>query len=271
MVSLYKVIEGDQGDDVLLERLTAALTERTKLVCLSHIASPDGRLLPVKEAARIAHDWGTPIVLDTAQSVGQMPVDISALDCDFVVGSGHKWLLGPMGTGYLIVSANQIPNFRPNFIADRSPWTLAGAATPPATARPRIEIGTYNHALVVGLGRAVDIAATIGLDTIQAKVLALTHTLRSEVAQMDRVRIITPLEAGKSAGITSLMFDGFTKTEMDNLVERLHTRQKVVVKAQWLRAPPDPVQVAMRISVAAFNSEDEVTRLLDGLEEGLKN
>ena len=265
-----KVIAGDEGDDALLESLTAALTERTKLVCLSHIASPDGRLLPIKEAARVSHDWNVPVVLDVAQSVGQMPVDISTLDCDFVVGSGHKWLLGPMGTGYVIISAEQIPQTRLNFIPDRNPWTLEGVPTPSPTARSRTEIGTYNHALVVGLGKAVEIVAGISPEAIQDEALKLTHMLRAEVSKMDRVRIITPLEPGQSAGITSLMFDGFTKTEMDKLVERLHERQNVVVKAQWLTAPPDPIKVAMRISVAAYNNTEEIDRLLEGIEEGLK-
>ncbi len=266
-----KVIEGDQKDAALLEELASAVSERTRLVCLSHIASPNGRLLPVKEAAAIAHGAGVPVVLDLAQSVGQMPVDICALDCDFAVGSGHKWLLGPMGTGYVFISARHIPGFRPNFIPDRNPWTLADVPTPEATARSRIEIGTYNHALVVGLGRAVEIMESIGLDTIQAKAAYLTSRLRREIAKMERARIITPAETGKSAGITSVMFDGFTKKEMDGLVARLQARQKAVVKAQWLTAPPDPVKVAMRISVAAFNSEDEVDRLLEGIEEGLSS
>ncbi|MEM7534373.1 MAG: aminotransferase class V-fold PLP-dependent enzyme [Chloroflexota bacterium] len=265
-----KVIDGDQGDAVLLEQLNATLTERSKLVCLSHISSPEGRLLPIRKATDLAHEYDVPVVVDTAQSVGQMPVDISALGCDYVAGSGHKWLLGPMGTGYIVISADRLPPFRPNFIPDRNPWTLADAPTPPATAKSRTEIGTYNHALVVGLGRAVEIFDSIGLDTIQEAAAHLTRILRREVSQMDRVRILTPLAEDQSAGITSLMFDGFTKTEMDKLVERLYSQHKVVVKAQWLTAPPDPVKVAMRISVAAFNSEDEVARLVEGIQEGLK-
>ncbi|MBV7334054.1 aminotransferase class V-fold PLP-dependent enzyme [Chloroflexi bacterium TSY] len=266
-----KVIPADQGDDVLLENLSSALTERTKLVCISHISSPDGCLLPVRETADISHEWGAPVVLDVAQTVGQMPVDLAALNCDYVVGSGHKWLLGPMGTGFVVVSNKRLPNYRPNFIPDRNPWTLEDAPTPVATASSRSEIGTYNHALVVGLGKAVEIAESIGLDTIQATAAGLTQTLREGVFQIDRARIITSLEEGKYAGISSLMFDGFTKTDMDALVEHLYERQKVVVKAQWLTAPPDPVKVAMRISVAAYNTQDEVGRLLEGIEEGLRN
>ena len=263
-----KVLEAELlTDDALLAELAAALNERTRLICLSHIASPDGRLLPIKEAAAIAHDAGVPVLLDLAQSAGQMPVDLAALDCDFAVGSGHKWLLGPMGTGYIFVSERQMSGFRPNLIPDRSPWTLADDPTPAPTARSRTEIGTYNHALVVGLGRAVEIMQSIGLDTIQARIADLSRRLRLGVAQIDRARIITPLEPQKSAGITSVMFDGYTKADMDGLVARLQERHQALVKAQWLTAPPDPVKVAMRISVAAFNDESEIDRLLEGIDE----
>ena len=256
-------------DEELLAELAAALNERTRLICLSHIASPNGRLLPVKEAAAIAHDAGVPVMLDLAQSVGQMPVDLAALGCDFAVGSGHKWLLGPMGTGYIFVSERQMSGFRPNLIPDRSPWALADDPTPASTARSRTEIGTYNHALVVGLGRAVEIMESIGLDAMQARIADLSRRLRHGVAQFDRARIITPLEPEKSAGITSVMFDGYTKTDMDGLVARLQERHQALVKAQWLTAPPDPVKIAMRISVAAFNNENEVDRLLEGIDEDL--
>ena len=61
------------------------------------------------------------MVIDVAQSVGQVPVDVAAMGCDFLVGSGHKWLLGPTGTGYLYLSSEHIPTFRPNFIPDYHP------------------------------------------------------------------------------------------------------------------------------------------------------
>ena len=265
-----KVIETERlTDEELLAELAGTLTDRTRLICLSHVASPNGRLLPVKEAAAIAHEAGVPVMLDLAQSVGTMPVDLQELDCDFAVGSGHKWLLGPMGTGYIFVAERQMPGFRPNFIPDRSPWTLADDPTPPPTARSRTEIGTYNHALVVGLGRAVEILEDIGLDNIQTRIADLTRRLRRGVEQIDRARIITPLEPEKSAGITSVMFDGYTKTDMDGLAAQLQDRHQALVKSQWLTAPPDPVKIAMRISVAAFNDEGEVDRLLEGIDEEL--
>ena len=269
MYGVKTIVLGEVYDEHFLGDLAYVLTDRTRLICLSHIGSPNGRLLPVKEAAAVAHKAGVPIMLDLAQSVGQMPVDLRDLDCDFAVGSGHKWLLGPMGTGYMYIAERQLPGFRPNFIPDRSPWALPDDPTPAPTARSRTEIGTYNHALVVGLGRAVEIMQDIGLDNMQARITELTTRLRRGIAHIDRARIITPTLPGTSAGITSVKFEGFTKTDMDGLVEKMQQRHQTVVKSQWLTAPPDPVKVAMRISVGAFNDESEVDRLLEGLDEEL--
>lgn len=263
------VLGCEVDDQRLLCDLEGALNERTRLICLSHLASPNGRLLPIREAAAIAREAGVPVMLDLAQSVGQMPVDLRDLGCDFAVGSGHKWLLGPMGTGYLYVAKDQIAGFRPNFIPDRSPWSLPDDATPTPTARSRAEIGTYNHSLVVGLGRAVEIMRDIGLEAMQLRIGRLTRRLRAGLLRIDRAGIITPLDEERSAGITSVMFDGFLKTDMDSLVARLEERHRSVVKSQWLTAPPDPVKVAMRISVAAFNTEEEVDRLLEGIDAEL--
>jgi cysteine desulfurase/selenocysteine lyase len=91
----FTTVEADQGDAEFLETLKSSLSERTKLLCISHVASPDGRILPVAEAAELAHERGIPIVVDTAQSLGQFPVDVPALNCDYMVGSGHKWPSGP--------------------------------------------------------------------------------------------------------------------------------------------------------------------------------
>jgi selenocysteine lyase/cysteine desulfurase len=258
------VIEADRGDAVLLEALKSSINDRTKMVCLSEIASPDGRKLPIADACEMAHEGGVPVVVDGAQSVGQYPVDIAALGCDFYVGSGHKWLLGPMGTGFVWISPQEIESFRPNFIPDYHPWSF-----PDAPKQPRVEIGTANHALVIGLGRAVNIFSEIGLSTVDDHVRGLSRTLREELAKLDRVNVLTPTEPGHSAGITSLMVDGFVDADMQQLVGTLYDKHGVLVKFQWMTAPPDRAKVAMRISIAGFNSAEEVARLISGIKEEL--
>ncbi len=264
-----KVVPADRGDAVLLERLAAALTERTRLLCISHLASPDGRLLPVAAAAALAHERGVPVVVDAAQSLGQFPVDVPSLGCDFLVGSGHKWLFGPMGIGFVWVAPDRLSTFRPTFLSDADPWAPPSAATPPPTAARRAEGGTHNAAMVIGLGRAVENLSAIGLDTIAAHAQRLTKLLREQVAGLARVRILTPTAPGQSAGITTFTFDGYDATALRGLVAYIYEQHNTIVKFQWLTAPMVPNALGMRVSIAGFNSEDEVRRLITALQEGV--
>ena len=264
----FTVVEADQGDAEFLETLKSTLSERTKLLCISHIASPDGRLLPVAEAAELAHERGVPVVVDTAQSLGQFPVDVPALNCDFMAGSGHKWLLGPMGVGILWVASDQLPSFKPNPVPEREPWSEPDAAIEPITASHMAEKGSHNTAMVIGMGRAIEIMDEIGTDTIAAHTGRLSAILREAASDMAGVNILTPTEPGRSAGITTLTFDGYSPDDLKALVARIHTEHNAMVKFQWLTAPKHDDRTGMRISVSAINNEEEVRGLVAALEEG---
>ena len=262
------VVEADQGDAEFLETLKSSLSERTRLLCISHVASPDGRILPVAEAAELAHERGVPVVVDVAQSLGQFPVDVPALGCDFMIGSGHKWLLGPMGVGILWVASDQLPSFKPNPVPEREPWSPLDSPIEAPTAARMAEKGTHNTAMVIGTGRAVEIIDEIGTDTIAAHTGKLSAALREAALDMDGVNILTPMEPGRSAGITTLTFDGYTPADLQALVARIYEKHNTMVKFQWLTAPMSVDKTGMRISVSAFNTEDEVMGLVEALREG---
>ena len=262
------VVEADQGDAEFLETLKSSLSERTKLFCISHLASPDGRILPVAEAAELAHERGVPVVVDTAQSLGQFPVDVPALNCDFMVGSGHKWLLGPMGVGLLWVSSDQLPSFRPNPVPEREPWSEPDSPITVPTAANMAEKGTHNSAMVIGTGRAIEIMEEIGTDTIAAHTGRLSTILRGAAEGMDGVNVLTPTEPGRSAGLTTLTFDGYTPDDLRALVASIFEDHNATVKFQWLTAPKQNDSIGMRISVSAINNEKEVRGLVAALEEG---
>ena len=263
------VVEADQGDAEFLETLKSSLSERTKLLCISHVASPDGRILPVAEAAELAHERGVPVVVDVAQSLGQFPVDVPALGCDFMVGSGHKWLLGPVGVGILWVASDQLSSFKPNPVPEREPWSPPDSPIEAPTAARMAEKGTHNTAMVIGTGRAVEIIDEIGTDTIAAYTGRLTSILREAAEEMDGVNILTPTEPGRSSGITTLTFDGYAPPDLQALVARIYEKHNTLVKFQWLTAPMSVDKIGMRISISAFNTEDEVMGLVDGIREGM--
>lgn len=266
---VYKTVPCDQGDGAFLEQLDAALTSRSRLLLISHITSGEGRRLPVAEATEVAHRKGVPVAVDGAQAVGVFPVDVASIGCDYYIGNGHKWLLGPRGTGFLCIAADQIKSFWANPTEDVHPWTLEGEPRPVVTASTRVERGTHNSAPIIGLGRAVEIMSELGMDAIAARVACLSKILREEAAGWSGVRVLTPMEPERSAGITTLAFDGYIYTDTQALVKRLYDNHNILVKTQWLTAPSHPDLMGMRISIAPFNTEDEVHGLVDALREEL--
>lgn len=255
---VIRTFPAEEGDDALLSGLETALTGRARLVCLSQVSTLDGRRLPAQEAARLARRRGVPLMLDGAQAVGQFPVEIPALDCDYYIASGHKWLLGPLGVGFLWVSPERLARFRPDFIPDASTWLKPGDPRPPVTAALRTELGTHNYALRIGLGRALEIMEALGPGRIERYVRGLVQLLFDELAARPGIRTVTPTERGLASGLVALELKDLTETELRKLIEGL-LEQGIVVKYQ-------PERPALRVSVAAFNTREELLRLLDALD-----
>ena len=253
------IIPAEDGDDALLTALSKTLTDRTRLVCLSQVSTMDGRRLPIAEATSIAHTRGVPVMVDGAQSVGQYPIDVSALNCDFFIGSCHKWLLGTKGLGFMYVSSERFFDFRPDFIPDYHPWLKPEDPHPPITAETRVEQGTSDLAIRIGMNRTLEIVNGLGLDRIEAHAARLVGILFREVGDWPGVRIVSPTEPGRGTGLVTLAFEGYDEPKLRDLIAK-SMKERVIVKFQ-----PEPK--AMRISLAAFNSEDEVHRLLEVLKQ----
>ena len=197
-------------------------------------------------------------MLDGAQAVGQFPVNLPALGCDYYIASGHKWLLGPLGVGFLWVSPDRLADFRPDFIPDASTWLKPGDPSPPVTAALRSELGTHNYALRIGLGRALEIMEALGPGRIQWQVQELVQFLFGELETFPSVRIVTPMKPGLAAGLLAVELKDLGETGLRRLIDDL-LEQGIVVKYQ-------PERPALRISVAAFNTREEVLRLLNALD-----
>ncbi len=255
---VIRTFPAEAGDDALLSGLEAALRGRARLVCLSDVSTLDGRKLPAREAARLARSRGVPLMLDGAQAVGQFPVEIPALDCDYYIASGHKWLLGPLGVGFLWVSPDRLDRFRPDFIPDASTWLKPGDPRPPVTAALRTELGTHNYALRIGLGRALEIMEALGPGRIERYVQDLVQLLFHELEDRPGIRIVTPAGPGLASGLVALELKDLTEIELRNLIEDL-LKRGIVVKYQ-------PERPALRVSVAAFNTQEEIRRLVDALD-----
>jgi len=221
-----------------------------RLVCLSSLSWNYGTRMPVAEVVDIAHDAGARVLVDAVQSPGQMPVDVEAWGADFVAGSGHKWLLGPWGAGFLYVDAGALSALEPRrigyFGAETGADAPAGADyafTPDAS---RFEIGTESGAPHVGLEAAVETVEAVGLDTVQSRIERLTDRLKAGLGD----RLLSP--RGYESGLVT-----FAADDPERLVERL--RQEGI-RIRWV---PEPY--ACRVSVHAFNTAEDVDALLAAL------
>lgn len=229
-----------------LAELQSAVAD-ARLLVMSSLTWSHGTSLPVERAVDIAHEAGTRVLVDAVQSPGQRPVDLESWGADFVAGSGHKWLLGPWGGGFLYVAPEAIDALTPRRIGYRgvedagaSPYQFkAGAA--------RFELGTMSPAPHVGLAAAIDLLEDIGMQTVTDRIERLTERLK---AGLD-AELLSPREY--ESGLVTFRVD-----DPEQTVQRLAEAGVVV------RSLPFP-EGAVRASVHAFNTAEDVDRLLAAL------
>ena len=258
------VVRAGTNEDQFLTSLTEylAVSDRTRLLFMSHVSCQDGRCLPIEGAIAFAHAAGIPVAIDGAQSAGQLPVDLDELSCDFFIGSGHKWLLGPHGTGY--VYARNVAAFAPSFslVPDNllQVQRVNDAANP--LMKPLVEIGTESVALKIGIDAAITLLETVDLARAHDHVCRLSLLLRDGLTQIPSIHLVADGYARTMSGITAFVVDDVEVSSLRRLTDDLWQRAGVVVKTQL-------DSEAIRISVARFNSVEDVQHLLDAVPDSL--
>src|SRR5205085_4661115 len=175
------VVDDDEHGQIDVVRLAAALERGARLITLTHVPTSGGLVNPAAEVGRLARAAGVPFLLDACQSVGQMPIDVEAIGCDFLSTTGRKFLRGPRGTGFLYVSGERLAELDPAAPEIGSAeWTSRNEYTHKPGAK-RFETWEASHALQLGLGRAIEYALELGLNPIWERVEALGGRLRTSL------------------------------------------------------------------------------------------
>ncbi|QSG09075.1 aminotransferase class V-fold PLP-dependent enzyme [Halapricum desulfuricans] len=240
-----RVLETEDGR-VDLDAVAAA-AEDARLFAVSSLTWTHGTRLPIGEIADIAHDAGARVLVDAVQSPGQYPVDLDDWGADFVVGAGHKWLLGPFGSGFAYVDSDAIDELVPRRIGYRSVEEPTDPEYAFKDGASRFEVGTASPLPHVGLSEAMDLLEEIGVKTVEARIERLTDRLKDGI---DDERLLSPREY--ESGLVTFRVD-----DPEATVERLRERGVIV------RSLPYPK--AVRASVHAFNTADDIDALLEGL------
>jgi len=260
---VIRVVDYDATGVIDLESLEKHLSARTRLVCLTHIATSNGTVHPVAEAGRIINEKSDAFfLLDACQSVGQQPVDVKEIGCHALTATGRKYIRGPRGTGFVYVATEAQKRLRPRFPDGHRATLNANDEISFVSGAARFETFEKNLANVVGLGTAVDYALQLGLENIEARIELVSRHLRAKLKNVEGVELGETLEP--CSGLVTI---SSTKTPLDALYQHLG-KQKVVAKhikldgGAWdLRARPQ--NEVIRLSVHYYNTIEECNEVAD--------
>jgi L-cysteine/cystine lyase len=248
------------SDGDILAKFEEALTPATKLVALSHVTYGSGQLLPIREICGLAHARGAYLLLDAAQSVGQMPVDIRELDCDFCAFPGHKWLLGPAATGGLYVRGGLIERLEPPKVAHHAAdhYDFQGDFRPKVDVIEKFELTTVSVPLLAGLTAAVEFVQGIGLEAVWERALHLARYAIARLGRIQDVHLVSPdREEAVASGLVSFSLAGVPP---EIVTACLWERGRIVA-----RTVPDAS--CTRVSLHVFNTETEVDAVAAVVED----
>lgn len=237
----------EHGPEGIVKLFADAITPRTKVVMFSHITSGRGVVMPAKALCALAHEHGALAIVDGAQAVGQIRVDVKDVGCDAYAASPHKWLLGPKGTGILYIRRDVQPRI----------WnTLASGDFDDDTygAFRFMHYGTGSPAVVWGLRAALKFMNTLGIDRVAKWDAMLTSRLRAGLATMPHVSVVSPADPRLAAGITTFGVKGHNGRELQDAL----WAQKIRVRSQG--------EPGVRLSAHLYVSPADIDRVLHVVE-----
>lgn len=237
------------GPEAIVGLFEAAMTQRTRVVMFSHVTSGLGARLPARELCALARSRGALAIVDGAQAVGQIEVDIGALGCDAYVGSPHKWMLTPKGTGFLYIRHDQQDRFWTTLASEQWDNHVDGAFR-------FMQYGTGSVPLVDGLNAALAFIGKIGIARIARWDAGLTTRLRQGLAGIPGVRIASPADPRLTAAITTFRVDGVKAKALQDALWRRRVR---------VRAQND--ERGVRLSAHLYVSPADVDAVLDVTRE----
>jgi cysteine desulfurase / selenocysteine lyase len=260
--AVLKVAPVDDRGNLLLDGFTALLGPRTKLVAATHVSNALGTVTPVKEIVELAHRAGARVLIDGAQSVPHIPIDVRELGADFFVFSGHK-IFGPTGIGVLYGTAQVLEEMPPwqgggNMIAD---VTLERSIY--QVAPNKFEAGTGNIADAVGLGEALRYVERVGIDRIAAYEHTLLEYATPRLADIPGLRLVGT--ADHKASVLSFVLAGHNTVEVGKALNE----EGIAVRAGHHCAQPIlrrlGLEQTVRPSLAFYNTAQEVDVLVDAV------
>ncbi|MBI4911851.1 MAG: cysteine desulfurase [Acidobacteria bacterium] len=254
-----RVIPMDDDGELILDAIPGLITDRTRILGLTHVSNALGTVNPVKEITALAHARGVPVVVDGAQAVPHLKVDLQDLDCDFYAFSGHK-MSGPTGIGALFGKAEHLEAMPPWQGGGNMILSVTWEKTTYMPFPGKFEAGTPAIAATIGLGASVDYLEGIGFDRIAAHEHGLLVYATEALEAIPGLRILG--KAREKAAVISFVMEGIHPHDIGSILDH----EGIVVRAGHHCAQPVMerfgVPATTRASLAYFNTEEDVDALV---------
>jgi L-cysteine/cystine lyase len=251
----------DDAPEAILDDVRRLITPRTRLISISHVTSENGLRVPARELAELAHAHDAKLILDGCQAVGQFPIDVREIGCDYYAAGAYKWLLAPYGTGFFWARKDLQAELEPSWVGaggsdNFDPETASWESLPDGR---KFEFGARYYPLNAGLSAAIDFVSSIGFSKIHLRSRMLVERMRDRLAGRAGVIEFAPCCPELRTGMVGAAVEGMDGSE---LAERLHAR------GFRLRANSGPGKVTgVRLCLAFFVTEEEVDRAADAIAE----
>lgn len=254
----------DDGRLVSCDDIAPFLTERTKLVSITHVSNVLGTINPVADIIRMAHERGIPVMVDGAQSAPHMAIDVQNMDCDFYAFSGHK-MYGPTGVGVLYGKEEWLEKLPPyqggGEMIDKVTWEKTTFERLPF----KFEAGTPDYVATHGLATAIDYIHSVGIENIQQHEQELTRYCMEQLESIEGMRIYGPQQAIHKDAVVSFNVGAIHHLDLGTLLDRLG----IAVRTGHHCAQPLMdrlgIQGTVRASFALYNTKEEVDVLVAGI------
>lgn len=248
-----------------LSELEDAIDDSTKLVAVTHVSNVLGNILPVKQIASMCQKHGVKLLIDGAQSVPHLSVNVNDIGCDYLCFSGHK-MLGPTGTGILWMKE---PDLNPFVVGGGMIDKVSEESYTLASGYQRYEAGTSHIAGMIGLAEAVDYLRKADMSVLQRQEEKLTHRLIEGLSEIDEVSIYGPVDNKNRIGVVSFNIQGMHSHEVAHILDEAAA---IMVRSgdhccQPLMKYLGLEQGTVRASLYLYNTEEEIDLLIAAVEE----
>ncbi|MCI6691327.1 MAG: cysteine desulfurase [Clostridium sp.] len=264
--AVLKYMYTDENGELTEEEVHSKITDKTKIVSITHVSNALGTINPVKEIAEYAHSKGAVVIVDGAQSVPHMKVDVRDINADFLVIAGHK-LLAPMGIGALYGKRELLEKMPPVLLGGYMVEYVYEQETTYNVLPYKFEAGTQNVEAAVGLSKAIDYLNEIGMDNVEKIEKELRSYAIEEISKLEYVNIYGPKDIEKRGGVLSFEIKGVHPHDVASIFDTFG----VCIRAGNHCAQPlmryMGINATSRASIYLYNTKEDIDRLVEAIKK----